>query len=141
MPTAAIFVTSSTEKTLSALAARDGSLLWRQELEDWAYPAAAVSDGVVVTASYGAVLRAFRAGDGRPLWSRRLGERVYGAPQVVAGVVWVASFDGKTHAYDLRSGRLLQRFGHGRYVPISGDARTLLLIGYSRIWGVRPPTA
>ena len=32
----------------------------------------------------------------------------------------------------------LQTFRHGRYVPISGDARTLLLVGYQRVWGLRP---
>ena len=36
-----------------------------------------------------------------------------------------------------RSGRRLQRFGHGRYAGTSGDAHTLFLLGFSRIWGLR----
>ena len=31
----------------------------------------------------------------------------------------------------------LQRFGHGRYAGTSGDAHTLFLLGFSRIWGLR----
>jgi outer membrane protein assembly factor BamB len=133
-----VFVTSSTEKTVSALDARDGSLIWRKELGSFAFPAPAVDGGVVVTGSFAGDLTAWRAADGRRLWSNDLGERIYGAPQIVAGVAWASTFGGRTEARDLRSGRLLQRIAHGRYVPISGDARTLLLLGFSRIWGMRP---
>ena len=135
-----VFVTSSTEKTVSALDARDGSLIWRQELRNFAYPAAAVDGGIVVTGSYGGDMTAWRAADGRKLWSHVLGNRIYGAPQIVAGVAWASTFGGRTDARDLRTGRLLQRFLHGRYVPVSGDARTLLLLGFSRMWGMRPVT-
>lgn len=133
-----VFVTSSTEKTVSALDVRDGTLIWRQELGNFGYPAPAVDGGVVVTGSFGGDMTAWRAADGRRLWSHDLGERIYGAPQIVAGVAWASTFGGRTEARDLRSGRLLQRLPHGRYVPISGDARTLLLLGFSRLWGMRP---
>ena len=91
-----------------------------------------------MTGSYGGDFRAWRAADGQLLWEHDMGDRIYGAPQIVAGVAWASSFNGRTKARDLQTGRLLQRFPHGRYVPVSGDARTLLLLGFSRIWGMRP---
>ncbi len=133
-----IFVTSSTDKALVALSASSGRQLWKQRLDGWAYPGAATADGLVVTGSYGGRLRAFRAGDGKPVWSVPLGGRIYGSPQIVDGVVWASTFTSRTDARDLRTGRLLQRFRQGRYVPVSGDAHTLLLLGYSHIWGLRP---
>ena len=133
-----IFVTSSTDKSLVALSASSGHQLWKQRLDGWAYPGAATADGLVVTGSYGGRLRAFRAGDGRPVWSVSLGGRIYGSPQIVDGVVWASTFASRTDARDLRTGKLLQRFSRGRYVPVSGDAHTLLLLGFSHIWGLRP---
>jgi hypothetical protein len=38
----------------------------------------------------------------------------------------------------VRSGRVIFRFPHGRYVPVSGSGGRLLLHGYSRIWAVEP---
>ena len=39
---------------------------------------------------------------------------------------------------DGRSGRVLFRFPHGQYVPVSGNGGRLLLHGYSHIWAVEP---
>jgi outer membrane protein assembly factor BamB len=133
-----IFVTSSTRKTLVALSTRNGRQLWSRRLDGWAYPGAATADGLVVTGSYGGRLRAFRATDGKPRWNVPLGGRIYGSPQIVDGVVWASTFASRTDARDLRTGKLLQRFDRGRYVPVSGDAHTLLLLGFSHIWGLRP---
>ena len=133
-----IFVTSSTRKTLVALSAHNGHEIWSEPLDGWAYPGAAAADGLVVTGSYGGRLRAFRASDGRNRWNVSLGGRMYGSPQIVDGVVWASSFADRTDARDLQTGKLLQRFARGRYVPVSGDAHTLLLLGFSHIWGLRP---
>ena len=77
-------------------------------------------------------------GTAEPVWSVSLGGRIYGSPQIVDGVVWASTFASRTDARDLRTGKLLQRFSRGRYVPVSGDAHTLLLLGFSHIWGLRP---
>jgi hypothetical protein len=61
-----------------------------------------------------------------------------GSPQIVAGVVYAATVRGTTDALTLAGGRRLQRWRHGQYVPISGDSRTLMLVGYQRVWGLRP---
>ena len=91
----------------------------------------------MVAGSYDGHLRAFDTTDGSLLWDVAMGDRIYGAPQIVNGVVWAASFAGHTEALALASGKPLQQFGHGRYGGIAGDARTLILMGYSRIWGLR----
>jgi hypothetical protein len=33
---------------------------------------------------------------------------------------------------------VLLRFGHGHYVPVSGNGMRLLLHGYSRVYAVEP---
>jgi outer membrane protein assembly factor BamB len=133
-----VFVTTSDGGALLALSARTGRRLWLQGLGGYGYAAPAVAGGRVVTGSYSGRLSTFAASSGRLLWSASLGRPISGAPQIVAGVVWAASFSGITEARSLVGGALLQRFRHGEYVPISGDAHTLLLVGYSRIWGLRP---
>ncbi|MEO9175814.1 MAG: PQQ-binding-like beta-propeller repeat protein [Gaiellales bacterium] len=132
-----LFVASSTKKDLTALRESNGKELWQANLHDFAFSGPAVAGNVVVNGSYDGHVRAFRATDGSLLWDVDLGDRVYGTPQIVNGVVWVASFTGRTDALALASGRRLQQFPHGRYAGISGDEHTLLLLGFSRIWGLR----
>lgn len=132
-----LFVASSTHKNLTALRLDNGHQIWQESLHDFAYSGPAVAGNVVVTGSYDGHLRAFRATDGSLLWDVDMGGKIYGTPQIVGGVVWAASFAGDTYALTLASGRRLQRFGHGRYAGTSGDAYTLFLLGFSRIWGLR----
>jgi outer membrane protein assembly factor BamB len=132
-----LFVASSTDKDLTALRASNGRELWQSSLHDFAFSGPAVAGNVVVDGSYDGHVRAFKATDGSLLWDVDMGDRVYGTPQIVNGVVWVASFAGRTDALALASGRHLQTFPHGRYAGVSGDVHTLLLLGFSRIWGMR----
>ena len=132
-----LFVSSSTDKDLTALRLDNGRQIWQQSLHDFAFSGPAVAGNVVVAGSYDGHLRAFKATDGSLLWDVAMGGKIYGTPQIVRGVVWAASFAGNTYAIALGSGRRLQRFGHGRYAGTSGDARTLFLLGFSRIWGLR----
>jgi outer membrane protein assembly factor BamB len=132
-----LFVSSSTDKDLTALRLDNGKQLWQASLHDFAFSGPAVAGNVVVNGSYDGHLRAFRASDGALLWDVDMGGKIYGTPQIVHGVVWAASFAGNTYALGLASGRRLQRFGHGRYAGTSGDAHTLFLLGFSRIWGLR----
>lgn len=132
-----LFVSSSTDKDLTVLRLDNGHQIWQQSLHDFAFSGPAVAGNIVVAGSYDHHLRAFRATDGTLLWDVDMGGKVYGTPQVVRGVVWAASFAGNTYALALASGKRLQRFGHGRYAGTSGDAHTLFLLGFSRIWGLR----
>jgi outer membrane protein assembly factor BamB len=132
-----LFVASSTRKNLTALRASDGHQIWQADLHGFAFSGPAVAGNVVVNGSYDGHVRAFRATDGSLLWDVDMGDKVYGTPQIVRGVVWTASFAGHTDALALASGTRLQQFPHGRYAGVSGDAHTLLLLGFSRIWGMR----
>ena len=38
----------------------------------------------------------------------------------------------------VKTGRVLLRFGHGNYVPVSGNGMRLLFHGYSRLYAVEP---
>jgi hypothetical protein len=63
---------------------------------------------------------------------------VSGAAVVVAGVAYAGSTRGSITGVDARSGRVLLRFPHGEYVPVSGNGQRLLLHGYSRLYAVEP---
>jgi hypothetical protein len=51
-------------------------------------------------------------------------------------VAYAGSTWGRITGVDAKSGRVLLRFPHGEYVPVSGNGRRLLLHGYSRVWAV-----
>ena len=78
------------------------------------------------------------AGSGRVLWSVGAGGPVSGAAVVVAGVAYAGSTHGRITGVDAKSGRVLLRFPHGEYVPVSGNGGRLLLHGYSRLYAVVP---
>ena len=54
------------------------------------------------------------------------------------GVAYAGSTWGRITGVDAKSGRVVLRFPHGEYVPVSGNGRRLLLHGYSRVWAVEP---
>ena len=53
----------------------------------------------------------------------RTGGPVSGAAVVVAGVAYAGSTWGRITGVDARSGRVVLRFPHGEYVPVSGNGR------------------
>jgi outer membrane protein assembly factor BamB len=81
---------------------------------------------------------AVSASRGRVLWSVGAGGPISGAVTVVGGVAYAGSTRGRIVGADARSGRVLLRFPHGEYVPVSGNGRRLLLHGYSRLYAVDP---
>ena len=72
------------------------------------------------------------------LWSVGAGGPVSGAAVVVDGVAYAGSTWGRITGVDAKSGRVVLRFPHGEYVPVSGNGGRLLLHGYSRVWAVEP---
>ena len=132
-----VFVPSSTGGTVTAFSAR-GRLLWRVRTGGYVYSSPAVWAGRVYFGSYDGRLYAVSLTRGRVLWTVGVGGPVSGAPTVVAGVVYAGHTRGGIVGADGRTGRVVFRFGHGEYVPVSGNAKFLLLHGYSRVWAVRP---
>ena len=132
-----VFVPSSTGNSLTAFTTR-GRYLWRVRTGSYVYSSPAVWAGRVFFGSYDGRLYAVSAATGRLRWSVWAGGPVSGAPVVVAGVAYAGSTRGRITGVDARSGRVLLRFPHGEYVPVSGNARLLLLHGYSRLYAVEP---
>jgi outer membrane protein assembly factor BamB len=135
-----IFVPSSTGNSLTAFST-GGRYLWRRQTGGYVYSSPGVSGDRVVVGSYDGHLYCFSAASGRTLWTASAGGPVSGAAVVVAGVAYAGSTWGRITGVDLRSGRVLLRFPHGEYVPVSGNGGTLLLHGYSRIYAVKPRRA
>jgi outer membrane protein assembly factor BamB len=132
-----LFVPSSTGGSVTAFSVR-GRPLWSFHTGSYVYSSPAAWAGRVVFGSYNGVLYCLSAGSGRLLWTVRMGGSISGAPVIVDGVAYAASFANRTVGVDIRKGRVIFRFPHGEYVPVSGNGARLLLHGYSRIWAIEP---
>lgn len=132
-----VFVSSSTGGSLTAFST-GGRYLWSRGTGSYVYSAPAVWAGRVFFGSYNGLFYALSARTGGTLWAVSAGGPVSGAAAVVSGVAYAGSTRGQITGVDARSGRVLLRFPHGEYVPISGNGGTLLLHGYSRLYAVRP---
>ena len=66
------------------------------------------------------------------------GGPISGAAVVVDGVAYAGNFARKIVGADARTGRVLLRFPHGYYVPVSGNGGRLLMHGFSRLFAVEP---
>ena len=132
-----VVVPSSTGGSLTAFTT-GGRYLWRAQTGSYVYSSPAVWGGKVFFGSYDGRMYAYSLASGRRLWSVAAGGPVSGAVVVVAGVAYAGSTWGRITGADARTGRVLLRFPHGEYVPVSGNGRRLLLHGYSRIYAVEP---
>jgi outer membrane protein assembly factor BamB len=132
-----LFVPSSTGGSVTAFSTR-GTRLWSFSAGSYVYSSPVTWAGRVVFGSYNGILYCVSARTGGLLWSVAVGGAISGAPVIVDGVAYAASFGNRTVGVDVRTGRVIFRFPHGEYVPVSGNGGRLLLHGYSRIWAVEP---
>jgi outer membrane protein assembly factor BamB len=132
-----VFVPSSTGGTLTAFSTR-GRYLWRVSTGAYVYSSPAAWGGRVFFGSYNGVFYGVSAASGRILWEVGTGGPISGAAAVVDGVAYAGSFSHQVVGVEARSGRVLLRFGHGYYVPVSGNGMRLLFHGYSRLYAVEP---
>jgi outer membrane protein assembly factor BamB len=137
---AGVFVPSSTGGSLTAFSTH-GRYLWRIGTGSYVYSSPAVWRGKVFFGSYNGVLYAVSARSGALRWTVGTGGPISGAAVVVDGVAYAGSFAHRIVGVDARSGRVLIRFPHGEYVPVSGNGGRLLLHGYSRLFAVEPSRA
>jgi outer membrane protein assembly factor BamB len=135
-----VFVPSSDGGSLTAFTTR-GRYLWRVRTGGYVYSSPAVWDGRVYFGSYDGRLYSVSARTGDLHWSVPTGGPVSGAAVVVDGVAYAGSFSHRIVGVDGRSGRVVLRFPHGEYVPVSGSGGRLLLHGYSRVYAVEPVRA
>jgi outer membrane protein assembly factor BamB len=132
-----VFVPSSTGGSLTAFST-GGRRLWSRHTGSYVYSSPAVWHGRVLFGSYNGLLYCVSARSGATLWTVGAGGPISGAAVVVDGVAYAGSTWGRITGVDVRSGRVLLRFPHGEYVPVSGNGGMLLLHGYSRLYAVRP---
>jgi outer membrane protein assembly factor BamB len=130
-----VFVPSSNGDSLTAFST-SGRYLWRRSFGSYVYSSPAVWHGRVFVGDYAGGFYAFSAATGATLWRVGAGGSVSGAAVVVDGVAYAGSFGHEIVGVDALSGRVLVRFPHGQYVPVSGSGRRLLLHGYSRLYAV-----
>ena len=132
-----VFVPSSTGDSLTAFSTA-GAELWRVRTGGYVYSSPAVSGGRVFFGSYDGALYGVSAATGAVLWRVSAGGPISGAAVVVDGVAYAGSFAHRIVGVDAATGRTLLVFGHGHYVPVSGNGMRLLFHGYSRLYAVEP---
>jgi eukaryotic-like serine/threonine-protein kinase len=132
-----IFVPSSDGNSLTAFS-RSGRRVWTFHASNYVYSSPAVWAGRVYIGSYNGAFYCLSARNGSVLWAVGTGGSISGAPVVIDGVAYAGSFSGRIYGVNARTGRVLMRFRDGEYVPVSGNAGTLLLHGFSRIYAVVP---
>jgi outer membrane protein assembly factor BamB len=135
-----VFVPSSTGGSLTAFSTR-GRYLWRVNTGSYVYSSPAAFGGGVFFGSYNGVFYGVSAASGRIRWEVGTGGPISGAAVVVDGVAYAGSFAHRIVGVDTLSGRVVLRFGHGNYVPVSGNGKFLLFHGYSRLYAVEPKRA
>ena len=135
-----VFVPSSSGGSMTAFSTT-GRYLLRVNTGGYVYSSPAAWGGRVFFGSYNGIFYGVSAATGRILWEVGLGGPISGAAAVVDGVAYAGSFAHRTVGVDARSGRVVLRFGHGEYVPVSGNGMRLLFHGYSRLYAVEPRRA
>ena len=108
---------------------------------NYVYSSPAVWRGRVFFGSYNGIFYCLSAASGRTLWTLQTGAPISGAAVVVSGVAYAGNFGHRIYGVDASSGRVLIRFPHGEYAPVSGNGQRLLFHGYSRIWALGPKPA
>jgi outer membrane protein assembly factor BamB len=130
-----VFVPSSDGDSVTAFSTQ-GGFLWQRLVGSYVYSSPAVWDGRVFFGAYNGVFYAVDAASGATAWTVGAGGAISGAAVVVDGIAYAGSFAHQIVGVDARTGRVVVRFPHGEYVPVSGSGQRLLLHGFSRIYAV-----
>jgi outer membrane protein assembly factor BamB len=88
----------STNGTVCALDATDGSVIWKRTPGGSIYSSPAVADGLVFVGSYDFWVYALYASNGTLRWSYETLGSIYSSPTVANGLVFVGSQDNKVYA-------------------------------------------
>jgi outer membrane protein assembly factor BamB len=140
----------NTDGTVYAFGAGTGRLLWAQRAGSYVYTAAAVWRKTVYVGSYDGNVYAFDAATGDERWRRELPAAIHGAPTILAGRIYFSTCGtcgqrgsryakrgpNVTVALDARTGRVVWRFGDGRYSPVVADAKRVYLAGSTSVYAL-----
>jgi outer membrane protein assembly factor BamB len=138
----------ATDKSLVALDAVRGTILWRAGLGEPLAPrlplndphsnfdhytsAAVVEGGTVVVGSRDGCVYAFAAAGGARRWRSCVGRLITGTPAIAGGLVYFGAFDGRAHALSLATG--VERWRYDTHLPIPRDA---VVAGRNVLFGSR----
>ncbi|MDN5870043.1 MAG: outer membrane protein assembly factor BamB [Nitrococcus sp.] len=96
--------TASSGGTVTAFDAKDGELIWRQELDRPISGGPAAGDGLVVVGTHEGKVLGLAAADGKVLWISGVTSEVLAPAAIGQGVVAVRSSDGRVFALDAKTG-------------------------------------
>lgn len=108
--------TAASDGTITALDAKDGSLIWRKELHRPVSGGPAAGNGLVVVGTHEGEVLALAAADGELLWISHVTSEVLAPPAIGQGVVVVRTNDGRVFALDAETGQ--RHWIYGRHVPV-----------------------
>jgi outer membrane protein assembly factor BamB len=137
----------NTDDKLYSFVAATGQVAWTYTMPNWAYGSPAVSDGRVFATSFDGTFAAFNARTGAVLWQHRLPFKSLASPTVIGPYVYVTDLGpspgsrGRTFGYDPRTGKLVWRFGDGKYATPIAAAGRLVVAGATHIYVLRTRTA
>jgi len=60
---------------------------------------------------------------------------------VLGDLVYFSTLKGRTYALDPRTGKQVWTFPDGKYTPLVAGPERVYLVGYTRLYGMRPVTA
>ena len=128
----------STDRKVYSFGATSGKLRWSHSTGSYVYSSPAVWRLRVYVGSYDGGLYCFDAATGDVKWRFDAKGPISGSPTVVNGIVYFSTLKTRTFALDARTGKLLWRFPDGQYTPVVADRKTLYLVGYSRLFALKP---
>jgi outer membrane protein assembly factor BamB len=128
----------STDGKVYSFGAATGELRWSRSTGGYVYSSPAVWQRTVYVGSYSKEFLALDAATGDVRWRFRANGPISGAPTVMAGLVWFATLERRTYALDARTGKQVWTFPDGEYTPLVADAEQAYLVGYARIYALKP---
>jgi len=128
----------STDGKVYSFGAASGELRWSRSTGGYVYSSPAVWNRTVFAGSYSHDLVALDAATGEVRWRFHANGPISGSPTVMAGNVWFATLERRTYVLDARTGRQVWSFPDGEYTPLVADADRAYLVGYARIYALKP---
>ncbi|HTS74380.1 MAG TPA: PQQ-binding-like beta-propeller repeat protein [Gaiellaceae bacterium] len=128
----------ATDGVVYSFGATSGRLLWARRTGGYVYSSAALWRRTVYVGSYDHHLYAIDAATGDVRWAFHANGAISGSPTVLNGVVYFSTLKARTYGLDALSGKVVWTFTDGYYSPIVADQRRAYLVGYARLFALRP---
>jgi outer membrane protein assembly factor BamB len=136
----------NTDGKVYSFSAANGEEAWSTTLPGWAYGSPSVSQGRVFETSSLGTFVALNAKTGVELWRHQLPYNSLSSPVVIGPLVYVADrgasgrVPGHIYAYNPGTGRLVWQFHDGKYSPAIAAAGRLVVVGFGRLYVLKPRT-